>query len=406
MLDDQSLKLVDMVRRVAPVPRSKAAFDSLTQLQEQLGRPVRVGVARVDGIGDWILTIPLIESLLNDPSVASLTIFAPGSHRSLLAQPRVEFVPIDLWAAHHTPWPHGKVGKILALSALGQQHALNMGRRLRGTVDLMILPRWDTDRGQNLRFFAAGVDSPIVGHAPSEAAQASPKELLDIRSLSMTCIDPRAHAHESDRVQALLSTLGLNEASVTEAARAFFSLTETRNEAPTPLVIAHTGAHDAFRRWPEQNWADFISLVLRESDASVVLIGDNSDVELHQRLAHADPTRVQSTAGRSPLSALPLSLDRASFFVGGDSGPAHIAAAIGVPTFVISCFPEGDNPSHPNSPDRFAARSERGGVLRPAAQPRRFDTLSSAERSQLIASVSPMRVWEKSKALLKNKEPQ
>lgn len=395
MLDDRSLAAVDLIRSVAPRPASLTGMRDLADLSAQLGRPLRVGIARVDGIGDWILTVPLIQAIRAHASVASVTLFAPPKHHSLFGHSGLAVRPLDVWAAHHTPWPHGAIGKILALSAIGQRRARAAGRAYRGDVDLMVLPRWDTDRGQNLRFFAAGVGAPIAGHDPSAVDQASPKERRDVRCLSLACRDLREHAHESDRLSALGATLGTEPSFSPDAARTFFGLDASRSAPEQTTLVIHTGAHDGFRRWPAMHWQQLVEQVLTESAATITLVGDSSDRDLHDQLIARDPARLRSHAGSLPLAGLPGALDEGSVFVGSDSGPAHLAAVIGVPTFVISCFPEGDDPGHPNSPDRFAARSSAGGgVLRPPAQPRAFATLAGDERDAMIGLVTPAAVGQ------------
>lgn len=392
MLDDRSLKLIDAIRRVAPAKPSGLNTASITELRERIGRPLRVGLARVDGIGDWILTVPLIESLRAHPAVGEVVLFAPNSHRSLLDNERVTFVPIDVWAAHHTPWPHGSLGKVLAISAVGQGRTQRAGRAVDVPIDLLVLPRWDTDRGQNLRFFGAGLGAPIAGHDPAISPQSSPKERRDGRVLSIVHRDGREFAHESDRLESLRVGIGAPETPA-GAARAFFGLPAER-ATPANRVVMHTGAHDSFRRWPLEHWEQLIRNVLENSDAEVRLIGDARDAQTHGGLCALDHERVSSVAGSVPLSGLPAVLDDASVFIGSDSGPAHFAAAIDLPTIVISCFPEGDDAGHPNSPARFAARSRAGGaVLQPQPIGTPFAALSGEERDGLIASVSPAQAW-------------
>jgi len=52
-------------------------------------------------------------------------------------------------------------------------------------------------------------------------------------------------------------------------------------------------------------------------------------------------------------------------FVGNDTGTAHLAAAMNCPTVVVSRHPANGDPTHPNSPARFAPRGARFRVLQP-----------------------------------------
>ena len=396
MLSQSRLRLIDAIRLTAPKAHSHV-YEDIAHLRAELEHPLRVGVARIDGIGDWLLTLPLVLALQGSDHVDSVTLLSSPVHRPLLAKREgVGFEAIDLWAAHHTPWPHGSLGKILAISALGQRRAYRMGRLFKGRFDLLVLPRWDTDRGQNLRFFAAGVGVPVAGHDPSLQPQASPKERREGRLLSIIARDDREHAHESERVATMVEALGLPLPLDDGGTRAFFGLKKVRDSRPGPRrVFIHTSAHDDFRQWPLESWMQLIRSLLHVEGVEIVLVGGPGDWSAHQPLVAVNPTRVRSVAGEVGLDSLPAQVDEAALFIGNDSGPAHIAATLGVPTLVISCFPERDDPGHPNSPERFGVRSTGGSaVLRPPAQSAAFDTLDREGRRLMMRRVTPHAVEE------------
>ncbi|WP_353114316.1 glycosyltransferase family 9 protein [Microbacterium sp.] len=388
MLSTKKLRVVDLIRRRArrSTPSDTAA-ESIAALGRQKGRLLRVAIARVDGIGDWLITLPLAIAVRDHPAVDEVTLISDAAHRGLLERDGFRFEGIDLWASHHTPWPHGAAGKVLAISRLGQRRAQRVGRAFRGRYDLVILPRWDTDRGQNLRFFAVGTGAEIAGHDPGLQPQASPKERAEGDVLTIACRDSREHAHESMRIEALSDALGV-EGGGPGSVREFLGLRSHRS-LPQQAVILHTSAHDAFRCWPIAHWSALISALLEGQNNRVVLVGSPADRDAHAQFVALDPERVRSVAGETGLNALPAVLDDAAVFVGNDSGPAHFAAGVGVPVVVVSCFPVGDDPSHPNSPDRFAPRSSGGTtILRPPPQPIPFAQMSAARRDALISQVS------------------
>jgi lipopolysaccharide heptosyltransferase II len=104
------------------------------------------------------------------------------------------------------------------------------------------------------------------------------------------------------------------------------------------LIVVHVSAGNPFRRWPESAFADLAAdLVARHDDRWVLLTGGPSD--------HAAATRVMAMArARTGVAAdrivdaegftlpdLRALMDRAALFVGGDSGPLHIASTSDVP---------------------------------------------------------------------------
>lgn len=102
-------------------------------------------------------------------------------------------------------------------------------------------------------------------------------------------------------------------------------------------------------RWPTKNWpeAKFAKLAARLvfEGHSLVLVGGPEDREVHQRLmADLPPRSVVSTADVDLLTLGAL-LSRLEALVTGDSGPAHLAAAVGCP--LVSLF-------GPTPPERWA----------------------------------------------------
>jgi heptosyltransferase III len=63
-----------------------------------------------------------------------------------------------------------------------------------------------------------------------------------------------------------------------------------------------------------------------------------------------------------------------------DSGPAHMAAAVGTPVAALSCHPQGGDPLNPHAPDRFRPWGEAALVIQPPrAAPPCLDGCRAAE---------------------------
>ena len=56
-------------------------------------------------------------------------------------------------------------------------------------------------------------------------------------------------------------------------------------------------------------------------------------------------------------------IGEAALFVGMDSGPGHIAAALGVPVVIVGVHPHGASPGHPAAPERFGPWGDPSRVL-------------------------------------------
>jgi len=78
-------------------------------------------------------------------------------------------------------------------------------------------------------------------------------------------------------------------------------------------------------------------MLVERSGLNVALIGSPDEEDLAREVMAAIRARqgVVSLAGKIPLADLPRLLASAALYVGNNSGPKHIAAAIGIPTIGI-----------------------------------------------------------------------
>ncbi|MEC5198188.1 ADP-heptose:LPS heptosyltransferase [Arthrobacter sp. PL16] len=106
-----------------------------------------------------------------------------------------------------------------------------------------------------------------------------------------------------------------------------------------PVVALHPGATDPRRRWPSSSFAE-VALRAAADGCEVVVVGDETDAptaeEIVRLALEADPSaNVRSLAGRLTLGELAGILDRSAVMVGNDSGPRHLAQAVGTPTIGV-----------------------------------------------------------------------
>lgn len=97
-----------------------------------------------------------------------------------------------------------------------------------------------------------------------------------------------------------------------------------------PLVGLVPGAHASSRRWPAERFSDLASR-LAAGGARVVLFGSSGERELAARVAAGADPRPADWAGRTPLPVLVECFRRLDFLVTNDTGPMHLAAAVGTP---------------------------------------------------------------------------
>lgn len=110
-----------------------------------------------------------------------------------------------------------------------------------------------------------------------------------------------------------------------------------------PFVVIHPGATAPSRRYPAESFAKLGRHLVNEMGMNVLFTGTNSErplVEIIQKEMDVDSA---SVAGRLNLEELAALLSLASLAISNNTGPAHVAAAVGTP--VVSLYAL-TNPQH------------------------------------------------------------
>jgi ADP-heptose:LPS heptosyltransferase len=97
-----------------------------------------------------------------------------------------------------------------------------------------------------------------------------------------------------------------------------------------PLAVVHPGAGDPRRWWPSEKFA-VVGRELARAGARLAVIGTPPERKLTAAVTAAVPSAVD-LCGRLSLSALAGLLGRADVVVSNDSGPLHLASAVGAST--------------------------------------------------------------------------
>ena len=146
--------------------------------------------------------------------------------------------------------------------------------------------------------------------------------------------------------------------------------------AGDPLIVLHTSAGNLFRRWPVDAFADAIARLARQDETrTFVVTGGPSEPGTVARVQAAVTSRVGQggptviNGDQFGLAELRSLIDRAAVFIGGDSGPLHVAAT------------DADT-------DRWNLRSHAGGTIRPMARSGVRDG-SGGRRTAPVPAVRP-----------------
>lgn len=164
-------------------------------------------------------------------------------------------------------------------------------------------------------------------------------------------------------------------------------------EPQGPLVVLHPGATWRLRAWPSERWVELGRTLVGTHRARVVVLGASAEHALVGRVAAGigHPARAEAWVGRR-LDEVAALLAAADVHVGADSGPLHLASALG--TSAVGLF----GPASPRLTAPLGFRGEALHVAFPCAPCDQRRCVSPAEPCIHALSVPAVaaavgRVW-------------
>jgi ADP-heptose:LPS heptosyltransferase len=167
-----------------------------------------------------------------------------------------------------------------------------------------------------------------------------------------TFIEARGDDHSKiDHYLAFVERLGIERPDVVDAGLSHITLSSEGGEfsrlLEKPYVGLILGSSRYSKDWPEEGYRALIERFDIRGIEHVVLLGDKSKVEMASRLEGiSSRTSIVNTVGKTSLQELVAIIHGARACVGPDSGPGHIAGALGVPH--VTLF--GPTPASRNAP--------------------------------------------------------
>ena len=290
--------------------------------------PSRILVIRFSSMGDVVLTSPVTRELSRIfpdaeldflthedyaplaralPGVADVQCFEPGPGLwrlvSSLREKRYDLV-IDL---------HGSLRSWLVTMAGVAGRVLRYDKRR--------LARMAIVRGS--RRSGSGSGSGSVPHTVD-------RYLATIDGLDAT--GPSRHGGGQDAVEKRLPELKVD-------ARAAAAVEERLAGAgigpEVPLLGVAPGASHGPKRWPPERFARVADQVAGSRGMGVLLLGSEGDRPVAGEVAGAMESPVVDWTGTTDLALLPAAVRRCGLLVGNDSGPMHVATAVGTPAIGV-----------------------------------------------------------------------
>jgi ADP-heptose:LPS heptosyltransferase len=145
------------------------------------------------------------------------------------------------------------------------------------------------------------------------------------------------------------------------------------NPEGRPIIVIHSGPTWPVKEWPIERWSELVENV---ATSGSVIIHVGTDFDLYMR--RVPPRLVSNTINwidALNLVELVALLEQANVFVGIDSGPLHIATALGVPSIGLFGPTEGRLHIHPRARALIiSGRASCLGCHHASAGPRHWQT--------------------------------
>ena len=154
---------------------------------------------------------------------------------------------------------------------------------------------------------------------------------------------PSMEVHALTRNLMMVQALGVPVAEVsyrlpvTEADRAAVGemLKKSGADDARPLIAINPVAQWPTKLWPEERFALLADRLLERDDVSVVFTGGSGDRPVVDRIIGAMKRPALDLSGRTSLKQLAALYQRSRLVVSTDTGPMHLAAAVGTPVVAL-----------------------------------------------------------------------
>ncbi len=100
-------------------------------------------------------------------------------------------------------------------------------------------------------------------------------------------------------------------------------------------VAMHLGAGYPSKLWPVEHFALLASLLQKSMGAHIIIVGGKEDMPLIERFQSLSESPHTIAAGKLSITQTAALIQQCDIFIGNDSGPAHLSAAVGTPTISI-----------------------------------------------------------------------
>jgi len=292
--------------------------DSLLTNGASVSAPARILIIRLDRIGDVVLSTPVIRELRDHfPHAHIAMMVRSGCSELVEGNPWLnEVIVYDKEGKHKTP------AATLAFARSLARHAFDTAIVLHPSNRSHWIP-WLA--GIKVRIGYGRKNAWLLTHRISHVKQEGTQ-------------------HEAAYTLQMLEVFGIHPGPprpyvpVLEPAaeRVAQWLMEAGVGTDEPLIAIHPSASCVSKRWIPERFAQVADRLITEKGVRICLVGGAEDSDLVQAVSAHMRGSALNFAGRLRLRELAALLQRCRLLISNDSGPVHVAAAVG--TRVVDIF--------------------------------------------------------------------
>jgi len=294
-------------------------------MHEQWQSAQRVLAVRLDNLGDVLVTTPAIHAIRESLPQAAITLLAsPVGAQAGRLNPDIDDVVVYN-APWMDPWSRLPLDPAREMQAIAQLSA--------GRYDAAVI--FSSFRQSPLPAaylcYLAGIPLRLA------ASIDGPGSLLTTRHRH-----PERMMHEVERGLDLVAAVGMKTSDDRLVLRVPDGGLEEIADLVTaqrPLIVVHPGCSMPARTYPWEQYAEVVATLVQDLDARVVLTGaDDERLLVDAILAQVPPwsrTQVTAAAGELPFPAFCALVEAADVVITNNTGPMHLAAALGTPVVAL-----------------------------------------------------------------------
>ncbi len=292
----------------------------------------KILVLRLSAVGDVIRTLPAVKALKERVLSSSITwIVEEPSQAFLESQPEVDSVILF----PRKRWTKGIKSLKTALGTLGEMREFVVGLR-KEKFDVVLDFHGILKSG--LLSFLSGSPKRIGYDRTSTKEGNSLFSNVKVRL-------PKEKISRFDRNFALLRGMGLEvrdlkySLQIPLADREYVAsfLKSSVTPLKRPLIAIHPGTSfkALFKRWPPDRYARLADRLVRELNATVLFTWGAEELEWVEGIRRGMEEPSLLSPKTESLTQLGEVYRRCDLYIGGDTGPMHVASLMGIPVVVI-----------------------------------------------------------------------